>query len=166
MFSRSRRGGRAGWRLSDADEIAFRSLDAAVVSLSDGGPHPDSSLFGDVDFPNGLDPNPFPTPFERALEFGDPVVVSPQPRPAEDSWPGARRAAQESREAGPTAARVDWNLHNNLWNTNYPAWYPFGGVEAAEFERRNRNMRFRFEMRFWFGAGRRGGEEEEEVVYL
>lgn len=40
------------------------------------------------------------------------------------------------------AAGVSFNLANNLYDTNYPAWYPFAGVGTDGDE----NLRFRFVM--------------------
>ena len=38
------------------------------------------------------------------------------------------------------AAGVSFNLANNLYDTNYPAWYPFAGVGTDG----DKDLRFRF----------------------
>jgi len=44
------------------------------------------------------------------------------------------------------------NLHNNLWNTNYPLFYPYFDPQFCESpvagDCRNANMSFRFQMQF------------------
>jgi hypothetical protein len=42
------------------------------------------------------------------------------------------------------------NLHNNLWNTNYPLYYPFYDHRYCKgpLDCSNANMRFRFELAF------------------
>ena len=39
-----------------------------------------------------------------------------------------------SRLAKGSVVGMAVNLHNNLWNTNYPKWYPFlAGDESSSF---------------------------------
>lgn len=54
-------------------------------------------------------------------------LLSPFPTPSENTTIASR-----------LANGMHWNVHNNIWNTNFPQWYPF--VDA------DRGARFRFAM--------------------
>eukprot|EP01118_Nematostelium_gracile_P005782 TRINITY_DN1838_c0_g1_i1.p1 TRINITY_DN1838_c0_g1~~TRINITY_DN1838_c0_g1_i1.p1 ORF type:complete len:717 (-),score=180.87 TRINITY_DN1838_c0_g1_i1:73-2223(-) len=55
--------------------------------------------------------NPFPTPLSSSNNENDDVVIG-----------------------------MDFNLHNNIWGTNYPMWYPF--------QQEDQNLKFRFTLQF------------------
>merc|ERR1711957_258547 len=54
---------------------------------------------------------------------------------------GLLRYGDDEPELDPATVGGGWhfNLHNNLWNTNYPLWYPF----VPEDEERGQVFRFR-----------------------
>ena len=61
-----------------------------------------------------------------------------------------------SRLARGSVTGMAWNLHNNLWNTNYPLYYPFFDSlhcpEGQPLKCKNANALFRFKMTFCPGT--------------
>ena len=53
--------------------------------------------------------------------------VSPFPTPSDNTTIG------EKLQSG-----MHWNVHNNIWNTNFPQWYPFVA--------KDKDARFRFQV--------------------
>ena len=54
---------------------------------------------------------------------------------------GAATPFVTPRTSAPDMSRgVSWNIHQNIWNTNYAQWYPFEQLDI--------HMRSRFRMRF------------------
>eukprot|EP00040_Diaphanoeca_grandis_P033122 m.202065 g.202065 ORF g.202065 m.202065 type:complete len:879 (+) comp32815_c1_seq1:127-2763(+) len=64
-------------------------------------------------------------------------LLSPFPTPGDNS------TLKENMAKG-----MHWNTNNNIWNTNYPQWYPFEGTEFSIYGKKDaslgQNAAFRF----------------------
>jgi len=66
-------------------------------------------------------------------------LLSPFPTPGDNTTGTLQRYM---------AAGMHWNVQNNIWNTNFPQWYPFEGVlgYGREDAALGSNAAFRFQM--------------------
>lgn len=81
-------------------------------------------------------PGAYPTPYVSPLVVADPS------------------------SANPSSPVVGSLVHNNLWNCNYPTWFPFGGEgSVSEMEDRNGRWKWRVEVLSVGSAPKPGAED-------
>jgi len=83
------------------------------------------------------------SPITADFPFGNPL-------PATYKESAARAGTGMNRLAPGSVIGMSANLHNNLWNTNYPLFYPYYDSRYCDtpLTCRNRNMLFRFRISF------------------
>ena len=96
--------------------LMLETLDVALVSIGGANPAPTSARDGNA-----------------------PYLIYPRGRVGSTfSATGRARKLNTSGMVPDAAGGAHFSLSNNLWNTNYPFWYPF--------QREERNVQYRFRL--------------------